>query len=332
MRFLLACAVACLLWLSSSGARAQSEATTGRNRVAITSLVWKGNIPEGARELLINRLREGLTAAAFDVTAKDTNATTCNDASCFPALAQSLGVGYLVAGKVEEERKSYEITLELINGRTGSAIGSNHERCEICGMEDAAEKMGLAASALRARLEAHVRTPARFIIRSRPSGAQVSLDGAPAGRTPYDARLTGGEHHLSLTAPGFDPLDRSFSVVSGVDETLEYEMVRMPTKFPFKTAGWVAIATGALLVVGGIWALSSDSQEIACTPAEKDPQGDCPQLRATRGVGGVLVGAGAVMGTLGGVWLYLGSNAGTVGEPATAARAPGLRVGFQGRF
>jgi len=92
----------------------------------------------------------------------------------------------------------------------------------------------------------------------------------------------------------------------------------------------VAMAAGALAVVGGIWALAVDSQEIACSPAEKDPQGDCPRLRATRGLGGVLLGAGAVSATLGGVWLYLGSNAGTVGEPAGAQARATLM--FHGRF
>jgi hypothetical protein len=321
MRWSIPCAFACAILSIAATAGAQTE-VTGRHHVAIIGLEWRGNVPEGAREILTTRLREGLAAAAFDVSATS-DARSCQDPSCYPALAQSLNVGYLVVGKVEEERKTYEITVELVNGRTGSSIGSNHERCEICGMEDAAEKMGLAASALRARLEAHVRTPARFIIRSRPGGAQVALDGRPVGRTPFDARLVGGEHRLTLSAAGFDALDRNFTVVSGVDETLEYEMVHVPTKFPYKTAGWIAVATGAVLVAGGVLALVADSSELACNASERDPQGDCPNLRSTRALGGILLGAGAVSATLGGVWIYFGSGGGTVDSPAHTASSGG---------
>jgi len=305
----------------------------GTHKVAVIRLDVEGNVPPAAREILRQRLVEGLAAAAFEVSAGQGDAT-CAEAACYPALARSLGVSYLVAAKVKEQRKSYEIELDLINGQTGTSLGSRRERCEICGIEDAAEKMGLAASALRARLEGHVRTPARFIIRSRPSGANVRIDARPMGRTPLDATIASGEHQLSLSAAGYHPLDRSFTVVSGVDETLEYDLVRLPTKFPFKLAGWTGVVVGALAVAGGITALAIDSSEISCTPEARDDDGDCPRLRATKALAAILLGGGAVSATLGGVWLYLGSTGGGLTEGARAGRTSATSAGvvLNGRF
>lgn len=69
--------------------------------------------------------------------------------------------------------------------------------------------------------------------------------------------------------------------------------------------------------------LTVDSAEISCSPARKDARGNCPRLHDTRVLGAILLGAGAVSGTLGGVWLYLGSAGG-------AGTSTG--VALQGRF
>src|SRR4029077_20930565 len=159
---------------------------------------------------------------------------------------------------------------------TGAVIGTHRERCEICGVEEAGEKMGLAASALRSRLEGLVRAPARVVIRSRPPGAQITVAGQPVGRTPLDREIAGGAHTLRISADGYDPSERSLTVVSGVDETLELELVPLPTKLPFKGAGTSALALGVVALAAGIWAESIDGNQIACAAAEKDPWGACP--------------------------------------------------------
>jgi hypothetical protein len=299
--------------------------------VAVIRPAIEGNVPDAAREILTHRLTEGLGTAEFEVSG-DASAERCGDASCYVSLARTLGVSYLVAAQVKEAKKSYDIALDLITGSTGAIIGSTRERCEICGIEDAAEKMGLAASALRARLEEHVRTPARFVIRSRPQGASVHIDAKAMGRTPLDAVLPGGEHHLTISAEGYDLLDRDFRVVNGVDETLEYDLVRLPTRFPFKVAGWTGVAVGALAIAAGAWALGIDSHQISCGPAERDKDGDCPRLHDTKAAGAILLGGGAVSATLGGVWLYLGSaRGGLTGRQAGRDTATAALV-VNGRF
>jgi hypothetical protein len=322
------------------GAAQAQEGPAEKQRVAVVKLSFKGGVPEVARELFAQRLVEGLAAARFEVlsgpivrdrlAAAELNGETCSHGSCTGQMARALRVAFLVFAAVIEHDKTYEITLELVNGLSGTNIGTNRERCEICGVEEASEKVGLAASALRARLEALANTPARFVIRSRPSGARLVLDGESIGPTPIDREVPGGVHKLALTADGYEPLERTVTAVNGVDEALELEMVVVPTRFPLRSAGWVAVAVGVAALVGGVWAEAVDGHEIACDPSQRDGFNHCPTVRNTRVLGAALVGVGAASATLGGMWLYLG------GLGAPRATDPGASqtasIGVSGRF
>jgi TolB-like protein len=314
---------------------------TERPRVAHVKLTFVGNVAEAARELFAQRLVEGLSVAEFQVSAgaavvqrlttSGIDPSSCADEPCFRRAGPALGVAYLVSGAVNERQKTYEITLDLISGRTGALIGTHRERCEICGVEEAAEKMGLAASALRTRLEGLVRAPARFVIRSRPAGAAVAIDGQAIGRTPLDRELPGGLHTLQVSAEGYDPSERTLNVVSGVDETLDLELLPLASKFPFARAGWTAIALGVIALASGIWAEAVDGRELSCASTERDPWGHCPQVRDTRALGAALIGVGGAAATLGGVWLYLGQGRGPRGV-GDAAAPSSVALGYSGRF
>jgi hypothetical protein len=315
--------------------RAEAEE---KQRVAVVKLGFGGGVPEATRELFAQRLVEGLAAARFEVltgamvrerlAAAGLNENSCMGGSCTGKAARALDVAYLVFASVTEHDKTYDITLELVNGRSGVTIGTNRERCEICGVEEASEKVGLAASALRARLEALANTPARFIIRSHPSGARISLDGEALGRTPVDRELAPGVHKLELAAEGYDNLERTVTAVNGVDETLDLDLVVLPTKLPLRAMGWTAAVVGLAAIVGGIWAVAVDGDEIACAPDQRDDLGQCPMVRSTRVLGAVLTGAGATAATLGGVWLYLGG----LGSPRKEEASQAATIGVSGRF
>ncbi len=299
-----------------------------RQRVAVVHVDFEGSVAEAARDLFANRVVEGLAAAQFEVfssaavsqklAADGKRLANCRDGGCYPEVARSLGVNYLVAARVFESNKNYEISLEIINGRTGGVIGTNRERCEICGVDEAGEKMALAATALRARLEALVTAPARFIIRSRPAGVAIAIDGVAAGRTPLDRELTGGSHKIELATPGYDRLDRTVTVVAGVDETIDLELVPIPMKFPFRRAGWAALIVGAAVVAAGIWAVTIDGHEVSCTETTHDQFNNCPRIHDTGTLGAVLIGAGAATATLGGAWLYIAG--GTPGNASPSER------------
>jgi hypothetical protein len=296
-------------------------------RVAIARLTFEGKIPEGLQELFAQRLVQGLSAARFEVlrgsdvqqrlTGPNQPLAACQEAACYPAMAYALAASYLITAHITESNKTYTMVMEIINGRTGGVLASNRDRCETCGAEEAGEKMGLAASALRERLEAVSRDPARIIIRSRPAAAAVVMDGRQTGVTPLDVELPGGPHHVQLYLADHDPLSRSFTVVSGVDEAFDLDLVAIPSKFPYRTVGWSALAGGAVLLVAGIVVMTLDNKEIGCSQVDQDANGHCPWIRSTNWGAATLIGLGVAAATTGGFFLYLAPRTATA--PATAS-------------
>jgi hypothetical protein len=315
--------------------------STNVQRVAVVRLQFQGDVPEGHRAAFASRLVEGLAVAAFQVSSgpgveRKLVATgkldKCADGDCYPKVADALDVGYLVVGTIGESNKNYEISLEIINGRTGATIGNSREHCETCGMAEAAEKVGLAASALRTRLEALSRTPSRVVLRSRPSGAMATVDGKVVGTTPTDLELSGGVHQLVLQSEGYNRVERSFTVVSGVDETLTLEMLKPPSKFNYRAWGWTAVAGGAVLVAAAIYAGAVDGKLLSCSANERDSNGRCPKIRDTDGIALGLMAAGVATATMGGVWIWIASQQAPSDDAPRSQANRVIGLGYQGRF
>jgi hypothetical protein len=320
-----------LLLGSTRAAGADTEAL-GSQRVAIARLHFEGRIPEGLQDLFSQRLVQGLSAAHFEVlrgqdvaqklSGPNQALASCQNASCYPTMAGVLAASYLITAQVVESNKTYTMVLEIINGRTGGVLASNRERCETCGVEEAGEKMGLAASALRERLEAESRAPARLVIRSRPAGATVVMDGKNAGVTPLDTNLVGGPHHLQLVLADHEAVGRSFTLVSGVDEAMDLDLTAIPSKFPYRTAGWSVLGGGAALVLAGVVAMAMDQHKLTCATDKKDPEGNCPDVLVTKWWAGAMIGVGMAAATVGGTFLYL----------APAPPSAGVGASVAGRF
>ena len=66
---------------------------------------------------------------------------------------------------------------------------------------------------------------ARVSVKSEPSGAEVSEEGRPLGRTPVDLELKQGTHELALSAPGYKPVQVRLQVRAG--EPRELPLVRL---------------------------------------------------------------------------------------------------------
>jgi hypothetical protein len=50
---------------------------------------------------------------------------------------------------------------------------------------------------------------------SRPSGAEVIVDGPPVGRTPLSIEVSSGAHTVRLSLPGFNPWQTTVNVQPG---------------------------------------------------------------------------------------------------------------------
>ena len=323
-------AAACVATLLAMAAGASAAETGDASSVAIASVVFEGNLPAAAQKIFLERMAEGLNKADAKVVGgpEAASPTPCTDSECYRRLAGRLGASYLVVGKISESQKNYEIDLELVTGATGRGSGNHRQRCQICGLSEAGERMSLAASALTEKLKSLLREPGHIVIRARPSTARVIVNGQLKGQTPQEVTLPAGKHKVVLEAPGHRPVEREIEVVPAVDQELLIDMMAIPSEFPYKTAGWSALATGVVLIAAGVFTYTYfQGRKITCEQTEQDAQGDCKKILGADWPAAGLMAAGASAATLGGVWLYLGSQQQTENNAVAA-----LNLGYSGRF
>ncbi len=277
--------------------------------IAVVPPAFEGDLPDAAKGLLSERLAEGLRAAGLTVRdATAVSSETCTKPACFREFAKNTGADFLVTVKIKFEQKNYDYSFEILNGFTGQATGALDRRCNICGLTEAGDRMSLAASSLAERLHNVVNEPSRILIHSNAMDAKVSIDGAPRGTVPLEVNLAAGPHKVVLTAPGFMGAERNVTVVAGVDHALDLTLLKVPSDFPYKSAGWIGVGTGAALLATGAYLITLHGADKNCPTAERDPDGDCPKVYQTDFWGAGAFAAGAISATLGGFWLYLGQN------------------------
>jgi len=307
--------VAAIAFTGPRAARA-AEAKAPPQRIGVLRVDFRGSIPAEIRRLFQQRIVEGLTAAnfqAFPVVGDE--ASACDEASCLAEAAHRLRVDFLVTGSIEEHAKTYSVLLHLVEGRKGQRIGTHRDTCETCGAEEAAEKMALAAATLRGRLASLGDQPSRFVVRSTPAGASLALDGKPVGRTPLDLELKAGEHVLRLSSQGYRPIEKTVSVVAGVDESVSLDLVAPQSRYPLDVMGYAAAAAGVLTLTAGVWLLHINERPIACGQ-RVDVNGRCPTEIDTATPAAVLIGVGSALGALGGAWIFLGRSRGSEEAPS----------------
>jgi TolB-like protein len=351
-----------------AGLLTAAEARAERRRLAIVRLEFQGLIPEAGRVFLSQRLIEALAAAEFQVFAgpvveqlvkQGSGLEDCREEACYREIARRLGVEYLVTGRIQVDKKNYEVILHLLDGGEGKDVGQSRERCDLCGIKEVGRKMEAQILALRRHATAAAASasaPARFSIESRPAGAVVSIEGKVAGVTPMALELPAGSHKMTLAAAGYRPSEHRFQVESGtkgyvsVDLTPERKAPDPeptpppPRPRPWRLLGWSAILTGALAAVAGGVVLSFDGSRVRCL--EHDAVGLCSREleRQTRLEAGVLFGAGAALLSAGGTMVYVGwherASGRAAGEPARAAEpaagaghsARAISIGVRGFF
>jgi hypothetical protein len=323
---------ACLMATGGAAWAAQPNSPSAAgNSMAIAGVAFDGALPLEAQKVFVERLAEGLAKGEVSLRGNVTTpegSVTCSDSACYRRLAATLGVSFMVVGKVSESQKNYEIDLELFSGATGRSSGNHHQRCQICGLSEASERMSLAASALTEKLRSLLHEPGHVVVRTQAAGALITVNGQIKGRAPQEVTLPAGRHKLMIEATGFRTLERDIVVVPAVDQELQIDMMEIPSNFPYSTMGWSAVAAGAGLIAAGVIAFTVfNGRKVTCDTSQKDKEGDCEKILSSTWAGAGLMAAGVGASTLGGVWLYLGSQQNQSGTGNTA-----LNVGWQGRF
>jgi hypothetical protein len=262
----------------------------------------------------------------------------CREASCYQEIARSLGVEYLVNGAITVDRKNYDVALELISGRDGRLIDKYNEPCQLCGIKEVGTKLDQLVQAVRRGAEGAAATaPARYSVESRPSGAEVLVDGRAAGATPISVDLTAGPHKLTVRAGGYDVSERSVNVESGSNGVVAVDLAPSGGgggggggwRGPSRGLAWTTMALGVVAVGIGFVALHYNGQFLECVEPPGAAQGkDCirEKVRPTELESGILFGAGGMLFLGGATMLYFSPS----DSPATAS-APGAPTTTLGR-
>ena len=151
---------------------------------------------------------------------------------------------------------------------------------------------------------------------SSPSGARVTIDGAPVGVTPLSHPLTPGAHTIRLSLGGHARAESSVTIAQGQTATLAVDLSHAPrSKLPL-----VAIGVGGAVLLTGIVLYASSEEDT----------GDKPEYRDTTALG-VTVGI-VGLATIG-VGAYYLLRGGDATEGATVAVVPGgATVGWGTQF
>ncbi len=226
------------------------------------------------------------------------SAEDCTASDCLRELAGRSGDRYLLRASVAEASRNYDLSLELIDGATGEVVASTTGSCEICGWGEVQQSLRDAMGQIVRKLEDVGDRAAVLVVRGKPDGAQVRVDGEVIGETPLETAVGAGEHEVVIEKPGFTSQRWDWQARPGVREDFGYRLSPLDTsgrKIP-PVWGALALGTGVALLGGGVTMIALDGRPHArtCLDERKDVDGDCPNVLATRGPGVALAVVGAV--------------------------------------
>jgi hypothetical protein len=247
-----------------------------RPRIAIMEVAGP-KVPPDLRERMTRAVQEGLLASGADVVdgmpaaATGPGGAPCQGNGCVTAVAKATVSAYVVRGSLEIDGRTYELRLEMLDGKNGDLVESREDRCEICTESEALEMAGVSASALK--VQAFKKKGVGVApVEPAPPPVKTVLEGTPPGA----AKVEGGTHSGPTGVPGAD----------------------------HRELGWIGVGVGAF--AGFVaWRLLAIDGDPTCSGGyvDNDPMHrQCEHAYSTKGwgiasiVGGALaIGAGALV-------------------------------------
>lgn len=158
----------------------------------------------------------------------------------------------------------------------------------------------------------------QITLSSMPSGARVTIDGAPAGVTPLTHSLAPGLHAITISLAGHTDAVRSVTVTKGETATVVVDLSRAErrySKLPLLGLG----VGGAALLTGIVLYASSEADT-----------GDKPEYRDTKAAG-IAFGVGGLAVAAASAYFLLRSD-GSAEGPTVAVVPGGAYIGWGKQF
>ncbi len=155
-----------------------AAAAPHRERAAVAAIDASSKIPahQVAKAKLV--IEQGLAAAGYTIVASAPLVgarAACRSGDCVRDVARDASVDAVVFAAIASKDESAIVDLALFDGATAQQIATVHEVCDLCGEAELDERLGVAASALRAQAVAVVARQARLdaALRAHPAPSQV---------------------------------------------------------------------------------------------------------------------------------------------------------------
>jgi hypothetical protein len=286
--------------------------------VAVAPLQTTGELPPRWTQALQAAAERGLHKGRFRTHAIE---GSCGDIACWAQQGAEASAKFVIVASVAESFKIYDLGARLVRVRDAKVVATAADTCEVCGLADVEERFEALTAILRDKLDASLELPPRLSIRTDPPGAVVWLDDVEIGRTPLEYEGVPGFHRLSIQQRGYVPVERDLTLVGGIDEVLELDLVRQTgatkgahdrgtrrSTRPWIVGGWTAVGVGLAGIAGGaaLWAIDSTPAQSRCAGVDVDAFGNCRYLHDTLTGGIALVATGAAIGIVGAVLLGIG--------------------------
>lgn len=272
----------------------------------------------------------------------------------------------LDAAKAGKHDRARELLLEAFALKKSHDIAANlgNSEMELHRYRDAAEHLAWSLrhaptgqSDRREALEKMLKEARTHVgsvaLRSSVEGAELSVDGVTAGRSPLEGEVfvEPGAHKFAAVLTGYEPANAERVVDAGKEESVELVMVAVGPA----PSGWIGYAPGAALLATGAVALGIGAGLRAAAGAAADSAdatlsellgtgveapclraanaGACAQVHDDRGAHDRMANAGVSLLVVGGAALVTGAVlfavAGT-SKPPAAAVIPFASVGSAG--
>jgi hypothetical protein len=295
-------------------------------RVAVLDAEVDGEAEAQVQEAVTAGFVRGLEAAGIDAVQAS---EPCGDSACVQAIAQRTQASHVARARVSVLGTDYTFVLELVDSGSGAVVSRTDGSCEICTHQEAAD--AVFEESRRFELEAPAATHVSLVVRSNPDGANLHIDGVASGTTPFRGEVEVGEHEITATKKGYEPVRQRFSAQTDPAE-LQFDLLRSSYRpGTVGVVGWAVAATGLLAVVGGVVLIGINNREVKnnCSGDNVDAAGNCAFRHDTLAGGVTMTVLGAVgMGT--GAGLVIWDHKRTGSRVTAGLGIDG--ISFQGRF
>jgi hypothetical protein len=305
MRRLLPLVALALLLFGASAARAEST-------VAIFSIEISGDGPPELRTQLLKRIEEGIASTGRKVIPLEEllaglesspELVGCTSSTCLVRIRDAIGAQQYVRATIEARGAAYSIDLELLEpAHDETVVKRVADSCAVCTIP---ELNDLVKRAVKSLFDEGAK--GKVLIATAPAGAELEIDGEPAGPSPHDGELSVGEHNVVARLEGYADAATEFRVDAEAPvKRVELDLVplqpevpeRPPARRPFATWKWVAAGAALALVGSGttLWILDGET----CDASDMR----CPKVRNSAALGIGLAAGGVALGGVAG-WMFV---------------------------